>query len=207
MAQRHPDTAQTPAGRTGGGLPDREAGAVLAQYLRGEATTFLRALAPREGEGGRAPEDAAEAGRRMRRSARRIAGTLHTFGSLTDPGWADPLRSELGWLTDLLGREHRYASRLGRLIGALQRLAAVEDAGGVPTAPVPADDDLGLWLPMPGAPDPATARAPEPGRENPGGRAQAAHGTAASHAAPTDIPAATPQPVPAAAHAAQAAHA
>ncbi|MDX3097146.1 CHAD domain-containing protein [Streptomyces sp. ME19-03-3] len=205
MAQRHPDTAQTPAGPTAGGLPDREAGAVLAQYLRGEATTFLRALAPREGEGGRAPEDAAETGRRMRRSARRIAGTLHTFGSLTDPGWAEPLRSELGWLTDLLGREHRYASRLGRLIGALQRLASVEDAGGVAAAPVPADDDLGLWLPVPGAPDPATAQSPEPPREHPGGRAQAPQRTAASQAAPADVPAEIPQPVPAAAHAAQAA--
>lgn len=90
VAQRHPDTAATPAGLTTGGLPDREAGAVLGQYLREEATAFLRALAPREGEPRRPQDDTAETGRQMRRSARRIAGTLHTFGSLTDPGWADP---------------------------------------------------------------------------------------------------------------------
>ncbi|WP_431968401.1 CHAD domain-containing protein [Actinacidiphila sp. bgisy160] len=163
----------TPAGLTAGGLPDREAGAVLAPYLREEATAFLRALAPREGELGRPQDDTAESGRRMRRSARRIAGTLHTFGSLTDPGWADPLRAELGWLTDTLGREHRYAARLGRLIGALQRLASAEDAGGIPAAPLPADDDLGLWLPVPTtAPDPAAA-ASEASRERPGGVAEA----------------------------------
>ncbi|MEU1620608.1 CHAD domain-containing protein [Streptomyces sp. NPDC005722] len=161
VAQRHPDTAATPAGLAAGGLPDREAGAVLGQYLRDEATAFLRALAPREGDPGRPQDDTAETGRQMRRSARRIAGTLHTFGSLTDPAWADPLRGELGWLTDTLGREHRYAARLGRLIGALQRLASAEDAGGIPTAPVPADDDLGLWLPVPGAPDPAAPAATE----------------------------------------------
>ncbi|MFE0629741.1 CHAD domain-containing protein [Streptomyces sp. NPDC058864] len=159
VAQRHPDTA-APAGLTAGGLPDREAGAVLGQYLREEATAFLRALAPREGEPGRPQDDTAESGRQMRRSARRIAGTLHTFGSLTDPGWADPLRGELGWLTDTLGREHRYAARLGRLIGALQRLASAEDTGGIPAAPAPADDDLGLWLAVPTTPDPAAAEAP-----------------------------------------------
>lgn len=160
VAQRHPDTAATPAGLTTGGFPDREAGAVLGQYLREEATAFLRALAPREGEPRRPQDDTAETGRQMRRSARRIAGTLHTFGSLTDPGWADPLRGELGWLTDTLGREHRHAARLGRLIGALQRLASAEDTAGIPAAPLPADDDLGLWLPVPAAPDPAAPAAP-----------------------------------------------
>ncbi|MFF7214478.1 CHAD domain-containing protein [Streptomyces sp. NPDC008238] len=196
VAQRHPDTAATPAGLAAGGLPDREAGAVLGQYLRDEATAFLRALAPREGDPGRPQDDTAETGRQMRRSARRIAGTLHTFGSLTDPGWADPLRGELGWLTDTLGREHRYAARLGRLIGALQRLASAEDAGGIPAAPVPADDDLGLWLPVPGAPDPA---APEASRERLNGVADAPRGTAAAPAA-TEIP----EPVGAAALAAGA---
>lgn len=157
MAQRHPDTAATPAGLMSGGLTDREAGAVLGQYLRDEATAFLRALASREGEPGRPPDDTAETGRRMRRSARRISGALHTFGSLTEPGWADPLRVELGWLTETLGREHRHAARLARLIGALQRLASAEDPDGPPACAVPADDDLGLWLPGSGAPDPAAA--------------------------------------------------
>ncbi|MEU4098259.1 CHAD domain-containing protein [Streptomyces sp. NPDC026673] len=185
MAQRHPDTAATPAGLTAGGLPDREAGAVLGQYLRDEATAFLRALAPREGEPGRPQDDTAETGRQMRRSARRIAGTLHTYGSLTDPGWADPLRAELGWLTETLGREHRYAARLGRLIGALQRLASAEDAGGVPTAPVPAaDDDIGLWLPVAAAMDPAAVTAAEPPRDRRTGLAEAPPGTAPAATAP-----------------------
>lgn len=184
VAQRHPDTAATPAGLAAGGLPDREAGAVLGQYLRDEATAFLRALAPREGEPGRPQDDTAETGRQMRRSARRIAGTLHTYGSLTDPGWADPLRAELGWLTETLGREHRYAARLGRLISALQRLAAAEDAGGVSTAPVPTDDDIGLWLPVAAAMDPAAATAAEPPRDRRTGLAEAPRGTAPAATTP-----------------------
>ncbi|MGW3246903.1 CHAD domain-containing protein [Streptomyces sp. NPDC001070] len=194
VAQRHPDTAATPAGLTAGGLPDREAGAVLGQYLRDEATAFLRALAPREGEPGRPQDDTDEAGRQMRRSARRIAGTLHTYGSLTDPGWADPLRAELGWLTDTLGREHRYAARLSRLIGALQRLASAEDApGGVPVAPT--DDDLGLWLPVP-APDPAAAAAaPEPSHYR-------LNGVTTGAAGAPPAPAVAPEPLTAAARAA-----
>lgn len=195
VAQRHPDTAATPAGLTAGGLPDREAGAVLGQYLREEATAFLRALAPREGEPGRPQDDTAESGRQMRRSARRIAGTLHTFGSLTDPGWADPLRAELGRLTDTLGREHRYAARLSRLIGALQRLASAEDTGGIPAAP--ADDDLGLWLPVPTVPDLAAA-ASEPPRERLGGVAETPRGTTAAPQAPAEVP----EPLTAVAHAA-----
>ncbi|MFD3455879.1 CHAD domain-containing protein [Streptomyces sp. NPDC058691] len=150
MAQRHPDTAAaTPVGLTADGLPGRDAGSVLEQYLRDQATGFLRALAPREGEPGRPQDDSAEAGRLMRRSARRIAGALHTYGSLTDPAWADPLRAELGWLSSTLGREHQYAARMARLITALQRLASAEEAAGTAAASQ-ADDELSLWLPASG---------------------------------------------------------
>ncbi|MDX3076467.1 CHAD domain-containing protein [Streptomyces sp. MI02-7b] len=159
MAQRHPDTAaETPAGLTAGGLPGRDAGTVLEQYLRDQATGFLRALAPREGEPGRPQDESAEAGRLMRRSARRIAGALHTYGSLTDPAWAEPLRAELGWLSGTLGREHQYAARLTRLITALQRLASAEEAAGTAAASQ-ADDEL--WLPAAGGGDVPAADRPE----------------------------------------------
>ncbi|MFF3565225.1 CHAD domain-containing protein [Streptomyces sp. NPDC002574] len=213
MAQRHPDTAaETPAGLTADGLPGRDAGAVLEQYLRDQATGFLRALAPREGEPGRPQDESAEAGRLMRRSARRIAGALHTFGSLTDPAWAEPLRAELGWLSGTLGREHQYAARLTRLITALQRLASAEEAAG--TAAVSQADDE-LWLPAPGegevpaADRPAAAAEPVPAeRRNGTGTAEAlrespartAEGTEALiGAARTATGRRTPAPSPAAA--------
>ncbi|MCX5398009.1 CHAD domain-containing protein [Streptomyces sp. NBC_00102] len=100
--------------------------AVLAPYLRAQAADFLRSLrlhreqsAPTD-SAGRGAEEAATA---LRRSARRISGTLHTFKGLLDPGWADQLRAELAWLSGTLAREHDCSTRLLRLLEALHRLS------------------------------------------------------------------------------------
>ncbi|MEV6857079.1 CHAD domain-containing protein [Streptomyces microflavus] len=100
--------------------------AVLAPYLRGQAADFLRSLrlhrehsAPSD-TGGQGAEAASRA---LRRSARRISGSLHTFRSALDPVWADHLRTELAWLSGTLAREHAYAGRLTRLVDALHQLS------------------------------------------------------------------------------------
>ncbi|MFP3991576.1 CHAD domain-containing protein [Streptomyces sp. E11-3] len=108
MAQRNPDRTAPVAGE------------VLARYLREQATEFLRALRQHR-EGG--AEDSAGPARALRRSARRISGTLHTFRPLLDAEWSDQLRTELAWLSGTLAREHGYAARLDRLLGALHRLS------------------------------------------------------------------------------------
>ncbi|UUU32879.1 CHAD domain-containing protein [Streptomyces sp. CA-210063] len=110
----------------------------LAGYLRAQATEFLRALRSHRETGGggggtpaRAQPRAAEAGTEdstaaalaLRRSARRISGTLHTFRPLLDADWSESLRPELAWLSGTLGREHAYAARLDRLVTALNRLS------------------------------------------------------------------------------------
>lgn len=138
MAQRHRDTAYAQAGqpaivldgKPGGpaGPGALSAGEVLSGYLHEQASTFLRALS----QSAQAEDDGAAAGLLLRRSARRIGATLHTYGPLTDPGWADPLRTELGWLATALAHEHQYAARLARLLSALHRLASQPDD---PTAP------------------------------------------------------------------------
>ncbi|MEV7166618.1 CHAD domain-containing protein [Streptomyces microflavus] len=100
--------------------------AVLAPYLRGQAADFLRSLrlhrehsAPSDAGG----QGAEAASRALRRSARRISGSLHTFRSALDPVWADHLRTELAWLSGTLAREHAYAGRLTRLVDALHQLS------------------------------------------------------------------------------------
>ncbi|MFI9204966.1 CHAD domain-containing protein [Streptomyces sp. NPDC053048] len=109
------------------------AGEVLSGYLHAQATEFLRSLRL-HAESGSDAEDAGEAARLLRRSARRIGGTLQVFRPLTDVTWTDPLRGELGWLTDVLGREHAYAARLARLRGALHRLSGADaEAAGALT--------------------------------------------------------------------------
>ncbi|MER5493793.1 CHAD domain-containing protein [Streptomyces sp. NPDC002490] len=115
MAHRNPDLAVQPS-----------AGDVLAAHLRGRATDFLRSLRlHREagaGAGGTtAPARAAAV--HLRRSARRIGGTLHTFRPLVDHDWSDELRIELAWLSGTLAREHAHGDRLERLLGALARLS------------------------------------------------------------------------------------
>ncbi|GGX47953.1 CHAD domain-containing protein [Streptomyces fructofermentans] len=102
------------------------AGDALAAYLRAQATEFLRALRQHRETGGAVAggaEDAVDAARALRRSARRISGTLHTFRPLLDEGWTEGMRPELAWLSGTLAREHAYAARLERLLAALHRLS------------------------------------------------------------------------------------
>nr|WP_221505026.1 CHAD domain-containing protein [Streptomyces eurocidicus] len=101
----------------------------MAGYLHAQAAEFLRSLRLHR-ESGSDAEDATEASRLLRRSARRIAGTLHVYRPLTDVDWTDPLRAELLWLSDTLGREHAHAARLARLRGALHRLSGAEGPMG-----------------------------------------------------------------------------
>ncbi|MFD7429560.1 CHAD domain-containing protein [Streptomyces sp. NPDC059818] len=105
---------------------DVTAGAVLAPYLRTQAADFLRSLrlhrensAPTDA----GPQAAEQAAGALRRSSRRISGTLHTFRSALDPLWAEQLRTELAWLSGTLAREHAYADRLIRLLDALHGLS------------------------------------------------------------------------------------
>lgn len=138
MAQRHLDPTNTTAA-----VPVD----ALVGYLRAQATEFLRALRAHQefgGGGGGAParaqsraddhgaEDPAEATLALRRSARRLSGTLHTYRPLLDETWSETLRPELAWLSGTLGREHAYAARLERLVTALNRLSG---APGFPTQP------------------------------------------------------------------------
>ncbi|WP_338897459.1 CHAD domain-containing protein [Streptomyces sp. TG1A-60] len=135
MAQRHHDPTD----------PTAVPADALAGYLRAQATEFLRALRTHRetgGAGGSAPlraqsgagdagaEESTDAALALRRSARRISGTLHTFRPLLDADWSDSLRPELAWLSGTLGREHAYAARLDRLVTALNRLSG---AAGFPT--------------------------------------------------------------------------
>ncbi|MBT2387463.1 CHAD domain-containing protein [Streptomyces sp. ISL-11] len=101
------------------------AGEVLARYLHARAADFLRSLRL-HGDSGADAEDATEAALLLRRSARRISGTLHVYRPLTDADRTDQLRTELAWLSDTLGREHAHAARLARLRGALHRLSGTE---------------------------------------------------------------------------------
>ncbi|MEU0357886.1 CHAD domain-containing protein [Streptomyces cyaneofuscatus] len=110
------------------------ADAVLAPYLQAQAGDFLRSLrlhrehsAPSDANG----QGAEAAARALRRSARRISGSLHTFRTVLDPVWADHLRTELAWLSGTLAREHAYAGRLTRLLEALHQLSG---ATGLPAA-------------------------------------------------------------------------
>ncbi|MFJ6572398.1 CHAD domain-containing protein [Streptomyces sp. NPDC091292] len=114
MAQQHHELAAQAA-----------AGDVLTAYLQDRATDFLRSLRLHRESGGatNGSEETVDAARQLRRSARRISGTLHTFRPLLDTEWSDTLRPELAWLSGTLAREHAYAARLERLLAALQRLS------------------------------------------------------------------------------------
>lgn len=146
MAQQHLDpptssvagtAPRTPAPLDEGGAPIGDA---LAGYLRAQATEFLRSLRQHRETGATAsgagePGDAA---RSLRRSARRISGSLHTFRPLLDADWSEGMRPELAWLSGTLAREHAYAARLERLLGALNRLSGTAalpaQAGRTPAA-------------------------------------------------------------------------
>ncbi|MEV7125219.1 CHAD domain-containing protein [Streptomyces sp. NPDC093260] len=116
MAQRHLD----PTDPTAAAAP--VPADALAAYLRSQATEFLRALRLHQETGG-GPAESVDAARALRRSARRISGSLHTFRPLLDETWAEELRPELAWLSGTLALEHAYQSRLDRLLQALTRLS------------------------------------------------------------------------------------
>jgi len=109
---------------------------VLGGCLRDRAAGFLRGLRPGEegagagaGTGAESVAGSPDAVRGLRRTARRLCGALHTYRPLLDPGWADRVRTELGWLSGTLAREYVYAARLERLSAALQQLAG-QGGGG-----------------------------------------------------------------------------
>ncbi|MFE9288937.1 CHAD domain-containing protein [Streptomyces olivaceus] len=145
---------------------------VLARYLRAQATEFLRALRQHRESGtgpngtpgphrAAPPPGHGDAALALRRAARRISGTLHTFQSLLDTDWAEGMRPELAWLSGTLAMEHAYASRLERLLDALHRLsgpaaAAPRAVGDRATAPAPTT----VPPPAPGAPSASPAPAP-----------------------------------------------
>ncbi|MFE6338046.1 CHAD domain-containing protein [Streptomyces sp. NPDC057798] len=163
MAQQHLDPTNSTA------VP--VTGEALEAYLRTQAMEFLRALrlhretggdggAPgrarsRPGENGSA--ESVDAARALRRSARRISGSLHTFRSFLDPDWSERIRPELAWLSGTLAMEHAYAARLERLLLALHRLS------GATVLPAQATD--GAASSPAGAPDPAGGRAAAPAGE------------------------------------------
>ncbi|MER6110143.1 CHAD domain-containing protein [Streptomyces hirsutus] len=109
----------------------------LAGYLRAQATEFLRALRlHREaGAGAAASEGSVEAALALRRSARRISGSLHTFQTVLDPDWSEAMRPELAWVSGTLALEHACSARLERLLQALHRLSG--------TAALPAQGPAG----------------------------------------------------------------
>ncbi|MGW3202601.1 CHAD domain-containing protein [Streptomyces sp. NPDC001135] len=118
MAQRHLDPTDPTA--------EVVTGDALAAFLRAQATEFLRALRLHRETGGttaNGTEESVDAARLLRRSARRISGSLHTFRPLLDPDWSEEMRPELAWLSGTLGLEHAYESRLERLLLALHRLS------------------------------------------------------------------------------------
>ncbi|MEV7322540.1 CHAD domain-containing protein [Streptomyces sp. NPDC093970] len=99
-------------------------GDALAGYLRAQATEFLRALRlHRETGTAGTAEESVDAARALRRSARRISGSLHTFRPLLEADWSEEIRPELAWLSGTLGLEHAYEARLERLLLALHRLS------------------------------------------------------------------------------------
>nr|WP_229875759.1 CHAD domain-containing protein [Streptomyces albaduncus] len=111
----------------------------LAGYLRAQATEFLRALRlHREtGAGAAASEGSAEAARALRRAARRISASLHTFQPVLDPDWSEAMRPELAWVSGTLALEHAYASRLEQLLLALHRLSGATPLPGQGPAGTP----------------------------------------------------------------------
>ncbi|MEU2059470.1 CHAD domain-containing protein [Streptomyces sp. NPDC013455] len=151
MAQQHLDPTNPAAGAT--------TGDALAGYLRAQATEFLRALRLHRETGGNGAgaaarghasarnggtQESVDAARALRRAARRISGSLHTFRSLLDPDWSEEMRPELAWLSGTLGLEHAYEARLERLLLALHRLsgAAVFPAQAVAAAAVGVSDPV-----------------------------------------------------------------
>ncbi|MEU1464394.1 CHAD domain-containing protein [Streptomyces sp. NPDC005727] len=133
MAQRHLDPTDPTA--------QAVTGEALAGYLRARATEFLRALRTHRETGGvtaGGAEESVDAALLLRRSARRISASLHTFRPLLDPDWSEELRPELAWLSGTLKLEHAYEARLERLLQALNRLSGTAALPAQPVAAVAA---------------------------------------------------------------------
>lgn len=130
MAQQHLDPPAVPAA----GPVSKDA---LTAYLRAQATEFLRSLRQHRETGatGSGTEDSQDAALALRRSARRISGTLHTFRPLLDAEWSEAMRPELAWLSGTLAREHACAARLERLLFALHRLSGSSALPAQPKGP------------------------------------------------------------------------
>ncbi|MGW0287082.1 CHAD domain-containing protein [Streptomyces sp. NPDC003236] len=131
MAQRHLDPTDPTA--------QAVTGDALAGYLRARATEFLRALRTHRETGGvpaGGAEESVDAALLLRRSARRISASLHTFRPLLDPEWSEELRPELAWLSGTLKLEHAYEARLERLLQALNRLSGTTALPAQPVAAV-----------------------------------------------------------------------
>ncbi|TWV52803.1 CHAD domain-containing protein [Streptomyces misionensis] len=128
MAQQHLDPTDPTAGTA--------TGDALAGYLRARATEFLRALRLHRETGGTAGggEESVDAARALRRSARRISASLHTYRPLLDAAWAESMRPELAWVSGTLALEHAYEARLERLLQALHRLSGATALPGRPAA-------------------------------------------------------------------------
>ncbi|MFE2263297.1 CHAD domain-containing protein [Streptomyces griseosporeus] len=208
MAMRHHDLTDLAAAETAGPVT----GEALAGYLRAQATEFLRALRlHREAGGpGNGAEGSVDAARALRRSARRITGSLHTYRPLLDADWSEEIRPELAWLSGTLALEHAYEARLERLLTALQRLS------GAATAPAPAEPLTGTTaarsgttpksrtthttrttLASPGTPAPATAPTSATAPSSATAPASATASTPASASTSTAAPApAAPPPSP-----------
>ncbi|MCX5265054.1 CHAD domain-containing protein [Streptomyces sp. NBC_00199] len=162
MAQRHHDL--TASASAAGPVTTGDA---LEGYLRAQATEFLRALRQHREAGSAAShgtshspvsgaEERDDAARALRRSARRISGSLHTFRPLLDAEWSQALRSELSWLSATLALEHAYGARLERLLLALNRLSGAAPQPTAALVPPPAAAPA-----APGTPGvPATPSAP-----------------------------------------------
>ncbi|WP_230195333.1 CHAD domain-containing protein [Streptomyces coriariae] len=165
MAQRHHDLTDPTAGPV-------STGDALAGYLRGQATEFLRALRLHRETGGAVPNGSSSAStggpasaevrvdavRALRRSARRISGSLHTFRPLLEPEWSEGIRPELAWLSGTLALEHAYGARLERLLLALNRLSGA--------APVPGQPVGAAGPALPGPADRAAVHPATPDRGN-----------------------------------------
>ncbi|MFI9604204.1 CHAD domain-containing protein [Streptomyces sp. NPDC052043] len=140
MAQQHLDPTDSTAGGSRelppapeqGGVPTAEA---LACYLRAQATEFLRALRLHRETGGtgHGTQESVDAARALRRSARRISGSLHTFRPLVEEAWSAELCPELAWLSGTLAREHACQACLERLLLALHRLSGTAVLPAQPT--------------------------------------------------------------------------
>ncbi|MEH0512841.1 MULTISPECIES: CHAD domain-containing protein [unclassified Streptomyces] len=170
MAQRHHDL--TASASAAGPV---NTGDALEGYLRAQATEFLRALRQHREAGSAASashgtshspvsgaEERNDAARALRRSARRISGSLHTFRPLLDAEWSQALRSELSWLSATLALEHAYGARLERLLLALNRLSGAAPQPTAALVPPPAAAPAAPSTPgTPGTPGvPATPSAP-----------------------------------------------